>query len=130
MDMIEKRIVHFTNLPSKSCHVSKCTYINPKYFNLYTVNPYSFKGAGGPRLEDGQNRVLWVFLTEGDPSYQMLFTWSKILFLTKVIAFWNFENTGYYNMCANFYRDFPKMTIFGISKPIFTYIFYLIILKL
>ena len=41
----------------------------------------------------------------------------KALFLAKVIAFWNNENTGNYSTHAGFKRDFPTMTIFGISKP-------------
>ena len=61
----------------------------------------------------------------------MLFTRSKnIAPRAEVIAFWNLENTGDCSTRANFNRDLQKMTIFGISKPIFSYIFYPIILKL
>ena len=46
----------------------------------------------------------------------------KILFVAEVIAFWNLVNIGNYNTLADFNCDLRKMTIFGISKPIF-YIF-------
>ena len=59
----------------------------------------------------------------------MLVADQKILFLAKVITFLNLENTGNYSLRTDFNRVFPKMAIFGISKPIF-YIFYPIILKL
>ena len=70
-----------------------------------------------------------LLLIEGDPSYQMIFTGSKILFLDEFIAFWNLENTGNYSTRVDFNRDLPKITIFRIWKPIF-YVFYPIILKL
>ena len=40
------------------------------------------------------------------------------------------NNTGNNSMRADFNRDFTKLTIFGIFKTIFSYIFYPIILKL
>ena len=43
-----------------------------------------------------------------NPSYQILFTGSKILILAKVIAFSNLEFTGNYTTRANFNRDLRK----------------------
>ena len=59
----------------------------------------------------------------------MLFTGLKILFLAKVITFWNLEDTGNNSMRVDFNHNFPKITIFEMSKHIFSYIFYPIILK-
>ena len=86
-------------------------------------------GRGVPELRMAKLEF-YVVYDRKDPSYQMLFTGSKILFIAKVITFGNLENTGYYSMCSDFNRDFPKMTTFGIKIPIFSYIFYTIILKL
>ena len=44
-------------------------------------------------------------------SYQELFRYEKILFLAKVIEFWNCENTYNYIACANFNHDFPKFFV-------------------
>ena len=54
----------------------------------------------------------------------------KILFLAKGIAFFKLENTRNYSTLTDFNRVLPKMANFGISKPIFSYIFSPIILKL
>ena len=41
----------------------------------------------------------------------------KVLFLVKVIAFLNLENTGNYSTCANLNRNFPKIN-FKIYYPL------------
>ena len=66
------------------------------------------------------------FLIEGD----FLLDQNFLLFLAEVIAFWNIENTGNYRTRKNINRDLRKINVFGISKPILSYICYPIILKL
>ena len=58
---------------------------------------------------------------KGTPATRCFLPDQKILFLAKVIAFWNFKITGKHCTRANFNRNFPKITIFGISKTIFSY---------
>ena len=60
------------------------------------------KGAGGLRPENGQNQVLCCFWKRGTPATWCFLPDQKILFLAKVFAFWNFENTGNYSTRANF----------------------------
>ena len=49
--------------------------------------------------------------------------------LTKVIAFWNLENTGNYSTHTDFNRVFPRMSIFEISNLSSPTFFYPTILK-
>ena len=84
---------------------------------------FGIKGAGGLRPGEGRNRV-FCFWRRGVSATRCFLPAQKILFLAKVIKFWNTENMGNYSMCANFKRVFPKMYIFGISKSIFSYIFW------
>ena len=72
----------------------------------------------------GQNRTLYVVST------RCFLTDQKILFLVKVIAFLNLENTYKYSTHTDLNRDFLNMTNFGILKPIFSYVFYPITLNL
>ena len=70
-----------------------------------------------------------LFLTEGDPSYEILLLDQKILFPAEVIPFWDLENTGNYvvcRTCTDLNHDFQKNDHFWNFK---TYIFYPIILK-
>ena len=60
--------------------------------------------------------------TRGEPQVPDAFYQIKKI-LAKVITVWILENTGKYSTCAEFNRDFPKLTIFGISKLIFSYFF-------
>ena len=71
----------------------------------------------------------YVVYYRGEPQLLDAFDRIKNIAPAKVIAFWNIENTGNYITRTDFNRDFPKMTIFGISKPTFCYIFYPTILK-
>ena len=72
------------------------------------VWPLPFKGAGG-----GLRSIFtfWLFLKEGNASYQEIFSERKILFLAKVIAFSNLENTYNYIARTNFNCDSPKINI-------------------
>ena len=62
-----------------------------------------------------------VVLYRGEPQLPDVFYLIKKYFLlAKVIPFLNLENTGNNIMCTDFDCDFPKMTNFGISKPVFS----------
>ena len=76
------------------------------YYREYTaMNDAVSIVKGAPTL--GWSSFL-LFLKEGSPSYQMLFTRSKILILAEVIAFLSLEFTGNYTTHANFNRDLRK----------------------
>ena len=70
----------------------------------------------------------FMFLTEGDTSYQKDFTGLKNIVPNQ--SYHILKDTGNYSTRVDFNCDFPNMTIFGISKPIFSFNFYPIILKL
>ena len=78
---------------------------------MVKIKSYVVSDIGEPQLPDAFYRI------------------KKILFLAKVTAFLNLENTGNYSDRPDFNRVFSKITIFWISKHVF-YIFYPIILKL
>ena len=44
------------------------------------------RGQGGPDVSDNEHRFFGVFLEEESETYQLLFTSSDILILTKVIT--------------------------------------------
>ena len=89
-------------------------------------------GGGGSPTWERSKSSLTLFVIEGNPSYQMLFTRSKKMFLAKVINFWNFINACNYSTHANFKRDLPKLDFFlefkNLSSP--TYKFWNRLLKL
>ena len=60
----------------------------------------------------GKNRVYCNFWHKRESATRCFLPDQKILFLAKVIKFWNLENTGSYSARLNFKRDFPKMDTF------------------
>ena len=76
------------------------------------------KGAGGSSTWRRSKSSFLLFLTERSVSYQMLFTGSKNIVPTRSYQILNPKNAG------NYLRVFPKMDIFGISKSIYSYIFW------
>ena len=94
--------------------------------NLFArfINIWLRRPGGGLRPGKGRKRVLCCFWQRGVPVTRCFLPDQKILFLAKVIKFWNPEKMGNYRTRANFKCVFPKMDIFGISKSIFSYIFW------
>ena len=86
-------------------------------------------GRGGKKTW-AKIKFFCCFWQRGVSASRSFLTDQKILLLAEVIKFWNPENTGNYSTRANFKRVFPKMDIFGISKSIFSYIFWDKCLKL
>ena len=65
----------------------------------------------------GRSKLIFLlFLTERSAATKCFLLDQKLLFLAKVISFWNLEKTGNYSRLANFNSDFPKMAIFVISN--------------
>ena len=83
--------------------------------NLYL---YDIARGRGSQPDGSWKLISWCFLTESNEIYQLLFTSSKILILTKVIACGMLAFMCNSIVCANFNLDFPKMAIFKLQSHI------------
>ena len=82
----------------------------------------AFKGAGGSPSWGWSKSSFMLYLLEGDPSYQILFTGSKNFVPSRSYRILKSWNTGNYSMHADFNRDLRKMTILefqNLSSPTF-----------
>ena len=124
---------NFHSQHTKYGHFSKFWGPENIFDLIFIISRYENRGLRGPGGSSTWRRSkssFCCFWQRGVSATRCFLPDQKILFLAEVIKFWNPENMGNYSMRANFKRVFPKMDIFGISKSIFSYIFWDKCLKL
>ena len=86
-------------------------------------NGSELRGPGGPRPEDGKNRVSCFFLIEVNPNYQMLFTVSKIIVLSQsncILKSWKYRKiTVHARTLIAFSQKWPFLEFQNLSSPTF-----------
>ena len=83
---------------------------------------FGIKGAGGLRPGEGRNRV-FCFWRRGVSATRCFLPAQKILFLAKVIKFWNTENTGNYSIMRTL-NAFSRKCIFLEFQNLFSPTFF------